>query len=232
MGLGLRHGEALLMRLRNNKDVTSVLNFIILDSMGDFLSQEELDDEVIRVSGWILSDMDSLEREVDSAKRRVPHWNGSPVEVAVSSLSEDIYNEDQGGYSWTLSVYVGEASFTHLGDKSVGDILEDFQDFSSREEMEDYQNLVSELLEPNSTRTTKTLTLYTAQPRGFEKERFVREGMFFTSDASDALGLARDRGREVYQVKIPRRFLLETKSGSVKWYQSTKRVEADIIKIS
>lgn len=220
------------MRLRNNKDVTSVLNFIILDSMGDFLSQEELDDEAIRVSGWILSDMDSLEREAESAKRRVPHWNGSPIEVAVSSLSEDIYNEDQGGYSWTLSVYVGEASFTHLGDKSVGDILEDFQDFSSREEMEDYQNLVSEFLEPNSTRTTKTLTLYTAQPRGFEKERFVREGMFFTSDASDALGLARDRGREVYQVKIPRRFLLETKSGSVKWYQSTKRIEADIIKIS
>lgn len=220
------------MRLRNNKDITSVLNFIILDSMGDFLSQEELDDEVIRISGWILSDMDSLEREVDSAKRRVPHWNGSTIEVAVSSLSEDIYNEDQGGYSWTLSVYVGEASFTHLGDKSVGDILEDFQDFSSREEMEDYQNLVSEVLEPNSTRTTKTLTLYTAQPRGFEKERFVREGMFLTSDASDALGLARDRGREAYQVKIPRRFLLETKSGSVKWYQSTKRVEADIIKIS
>jgi hypothetical protein len=48
------------MRLRNNKDITSVLNFIILDSMGDFLSQEELDDEVIRISGWILSDMDSL----------------------------------------------------------------------------------------------------------------------------------------------------------------------------
>lgn len=220
------------MRLRDNKDITSVLNFILLDSMGDFLSQEELDDEVIRVSGWILSDMESLEREVDSAKRRTPHWNGSPIEVAVSSLSEDIYNEDQGGYSWTLSVYVGEASFTHLGDQSIGDILEDFQDFSSREEMEDYQNLVSEILEPNSTRTAKTLTLYTAQPRGFEKERFVREGMFFTSDASDAFGLARDRGREVYQVKIPRRFLLETKSGSVKWYQSTKRVEADIIKIS
>ena len=56
------------MRLRNNKDITSVLNFIILDSMGDFLSQEELDDEVIRVSGWILSDMDSLEREVESAR--------------------------------------------------------------------------------------------------------------------------------------------------------------------
>ena len=62
--------------------------------------------------------------EVESAKRRTPHWNGSPIEVAVSSLSEDIYNEDQGGYSWTLSVYVGEASFTHLGDKSIGDILE------------------------------------------------------------------------------------------------------------
>ena len=174
------------MRLRNNKDITSVLNFIILDTMGDFISQEELDDEVIRVSGWVLSDMETLRGEVESAKRRTPHWNGSPIEVAVSSLSEDIYNEDQGGYSWTLSVYVGEASFTHLGDKSIGDILEDFQDFSSREEMEDYQNLVSELLEPNSTRTTKTLTLYTAQPRGFGKERFVREGMFFTSDASDA----------------------------------------------
>lgn len=212
------------MRLKTKRDIISSIERLLLDTMSKYMSVDEITAEAEHLSEFALNDLKEVESTlVAPALSRIEGWNRSKVDVVVS----DVYDGYEG-IDWSISIYVGSASFTHMGGNHIEDILEDPQDFSSPEEMEDYQNLVGEIKEPGSTKTKTEITLYTAQPKGFDRNRYVEKGLFLTSDYSDAIGLAHDRGREVFELQIPRKDVLETKSGRIHWYQVIRRTQATI----
>jgi hypothetical protein len=212
------------MRLKTKRDIISGIEQLLLDTMSKYMSVDEIKAEAEHLSEFALNDLKEVESTlVAPALSRIEGWNRSKVDVVVS----DVYDGYEG-IDWSISIYVGSASFTHMGDNHIEDILEDPQDFSSSEEMEDYQNLVGEIKEPGSTKTKTEITLYTAQPKGFDRNRYVEKGLFLTSDYSDAIGLAHDRGREVFELQIPRKDVVETKSGRIHWYQVIRRTKATI----
>ena len=212
------------MRLKTKRDIIDSIEEPLLNTMSKYMSVDEITAEAERLSEFALNDLKEVESTlVAPALSRVEGWNRSKVDVVIT----DIYDGYEG-YEWSISIYVGSASFTHMGGNRIDDILEDFQDFSSSEEMEDYQNLVSEIKDPGSTKTKAEITLFTAQPKGFDRNRYVEKGLFLTSDYSDSIGLAHDRGREVFEIEIPRKNVLETKGGRIRWYQVTRRTQATI----
>lgn len=212
------------MRLKTKRDIISGIERLLLDTMSKYMSVDEITAEAEHLSEFALNDLKEVESTlVEPALSRIGGWNRSEVDVVVS----DVYDGFEG-IDWNISIYVGSASFTHMGGNNIEDILEDPQDFSSTEEMEDYQSLVSEIKEPGSTKSKAEITLYTAQPKGFDRNRYVEKGLFLTSDYSDAIGLAHDRNRDVFELQIPRKDVLETKSGRINWYQVIRRTQATI----
>lgn len=212
------------MRLKTKRDIISEIERLLLDTMSKYMSVDQIKTEAERLSEFALNDLKEVESTlVAPALSRIEGWNRSKVDVVVT----DVYDGYEG-IDWSISIYVGSASFTHMGGNLIDDILEDPQDFSSSEEMEDYQSLVSEIKEPGSTKTKAEITLYTAQPKGFDRNQYIEKGSFLTSDYSDAIGLAHDRNREVFELQIPRKDVVETKSGRIHWYQVIRRTKATI----
>ena len=110
----------------------------------------------------------------------------------------------------------------------IGDVAEDYQDFSSSEQMLDYQNLISEMRVPYSTMSQRRITVFTAQPFGFDQQAIIPKGTFFTSRYDDALGMASDRGgRDVFEMRVPIRSLIMTKDGREQWYQLKEDLRND-----
>ena len=152
---------------------SEVEDFLMGKYFPKYMNEEEIKKEATEMAKHILKSMIPVKKEVLSAKRRIPNWNGSNLETKISSIYDNPYDEnfDDYGVGWTVETFVGSTFMTHLSPGILGDVAEDHQDFSSESEMEDYQNLVSEIQDPNSTRREKTLTLYTAQPSGFDRKK-------------------------------------------------------------
>ena len=214
------------MKLVSKKEIIDKIESVLLHSLGSYMTPQEITNDAILLSDSVVEDLNEVKEIVKKARKRIVEWNGSEIEIAVGGIYEEPYSET--GLSWNIEVYVGESSFTHFHGNHVGDVLEDFQDFSSKEQMLDYQNLVSEIQKPNSTNSEKRLVLYTAQPVGFERNRKIPKGLFLTSDYKDAQGLAHDRNRKVYIVVLSLSDLIQTKKGRVRWYQVKRDAEGEI----
>ena len=160
---------------------------------------------------------------IEQALSRVERVSIAPV--FVEAMFSEAANENHF-YNGAL-VYIGDASFTYFGQTHVGDILEDTQDFTSMEEMTDYQNLIKEIQKPGSSLVGKTLTLYTARPikdrQTYLHHKTLYPGIFLSNDADHVYGLANDLGnqetRDVWEVRINSRYLIQTLQGGVKYYQ-------------
>tara|TARA_R110000824_G_scaffold237349_2_gene426113 strand:- start:1158 stop:1847 length:690 start_codon:yes stop_codon:yes gene_type:complete len=188
--------------------------------------EEVIEDFATDMLKDMLKRMILFKKEVLSAKRRISDWNGSNLETGIYSIYHSAGNS--WGMGWEVETLVGSASMTHFEKGRVADVLEDHQDFSSESEMEDYQNLVSEIQDPSSTKRENILTLYTAQPSGFDRKKEIPKGLFLTSDYRDAVGLAMDRDRKVFLVELPANAVVKTKSGRIEWYQVKKKTKGFI----
>jgi hypothetical protein len=161
--------------------------------------------------------------DIEQALSRVERV--STVPVFVEAMFSESASENHF-YNGAL-IYVGDASFTYFGQTHIGDILEDTQDFDSMEEMTDYQNLIKEIQKPGSSKTGKTLTLYTARPikdrQMYLHHKTLYPGIFLSNDEDHVYGLANDLGsretRDVWEVRVNSRHLMQTLTGGVQYYQ-------------
>ena len=207
--------------------------------------QEQLpeltEEQTIEYAKYLLrtQHLDVLKGLLSEALSRIQNgptrWNGSDIRIDM----------DFDTNSWTFDVdvttrvYVGDTYFTvflhednipacldeGLEYRAIDDVAEWHEDFASEQAMSDYQNLIKELRQPFSTQTLRSMILYTAQPAGFANATKMHKGMFFTDSYSDAIGLAADRsGRQVFELRVPMRAVIQTKSGSTKWYQLVEDV--------
>lgn len=150
-------------------------------------------------------------------KRLEPIWKGSDVVVG-NNLS-------------SCYVTVGIYSFSILGDSSdfvIGDQYEyDPRSGDDGRSFEDYKNLLNEIESPGSVvrQQNKPITLYTARPtkdRDFYlRNKKVPSGIFLTDSLTHAEGIAHDMdgGRDLWAVKIYKKYLYQTLESPVAYYQ-------------
>jgi hypothetical protein len=198
----------------------------------DPLSSQREAERTIRetLRGDILKELDGIAREVEAAIERLgPTWNASRVSIDASVRVEE---RNDSGYSTTPSVHVGDYLFSvwQQGTKLVIDDIEEADPRGDeREGMVDYQLLISELREPGSVSRegSRVITLYTARPVQ-DRERLLAKrelpaGIFLASDIRHVEGLAYDLSadtpRDIWRVRIEKRYLLQTLSGRVEYYQ-------------
>ena len=196
----------------------ATLKELVLDMFSDYMDAEGIDEYVTHVEKKVKNELSKKIDVVESALKRISEWNGSSIRTVADDFYEDTYSDL--GIGWAIRTYVGTAYFSHMGkDNHVEDILEDPSMFSSEKEMLDYQNLVSEIERPHSTSSKKMLSLFTAQNIGFDRLKKIPKGLFLTSDLGDAIGLASDRDRSVFRVRINAKDVIQTKKGKIQWYQ-------------
>ena len=213
-------------RKNNNAIRQKALDFVdqILPDMTD-AQKAEYADYLYRETN-----LDRVEKIVSEAQSRIPKWNDSDVRIDVR-FDKNLFSYD---VDIRVGVYVGDTYFTVMGLRSntnsivLGDVAEWYEDFSSSEQMLDYQNLINEIRTPYSTSSQRRITVFTAQPFGFDQQAVIPKGTFFTSRYDDALGIASERGgRDVFELRIPIRSLIMTKEGPEKWYQLTEDLRND-----
>jgi hypothetical protein len=161
-------------------------------------------------------------------------WNGSKVTIIPELPHSD---EEYMPSADDATILVGnkQAIFTYFnydGKVQIEDILEfDDEDaneyFSNQEEKQDYFNLINQLQNPNRNKE-EILTLYTARPikdRDFySNTTYIPANVFLSNSFSHVDGLAGDLAgtnerRDIYKVKINRKYLIRTLDGPVKYYQ-------------
>lgn len=223
----------------------------------DYLSDDQIKqyhEQIIQATQQALNER---LKEVQEAVQRIPDF-GSSVLVSPHWWPEDRENQFDPVESAQVTVKrpgegTGEpAYFTFFApfegfpqNQRVDDVLEgeDPDFFKDSPGLQfDYFQLVQELRCPGSSaRPGKTLTLYTARPKSdrprYEGAKTVPSGIFLTSDFDRAEGIAQDldgkEGRDLYQIRINERYLIQTlDAGHVRDYQVVGSGDVPIQSIS
>jgi len=166
--------------------------------------------------------LDTLVGHIEKATKRFKTWSGVHDVVV-----EPMYNEETGLTTPVTGGYVrlgdlmGFSAYLEGSKVVVMEVLEgqDSYFFQNSADESDYFGLVRELESPGSTsKPGKWLLLWTARPtrdrRHYENARTVPPGIFLTTDADRAYGIASDLGggeiRDLWRVVINEQSLMKT----------------------
>jgi hypothetical protein len=192
-------------------------------------------DDIIKISyNESVQNMQNYKNIIIEAIGRINNWNNSIIRI-IASPATDYSNRLTFEATNHAIISFGKQTYFSMsqdeGKIEIDEVLDadDEEFFPSSEIQSDYFNLINEIRNPGVNSKEKMLTLYTARPKSdrnfYLNSKTLPKNIFLTNDYDHAEGLAADLGgeRDIWKVRINSKYLTQTLSGKIKYYQVTTK---------
>lgn len=200
-------------------------------------------DDIIKISyNESVQNMQNYKNIIIEAIGRITNWNNSIITI-IASPATDYSNRITLEATNHAVISFGKQTYFSMsqddGKIEIDEVLDadDEEFFPSPEIQSDYFNLINEIRNPGVNSKEKMLTLYTARPKSdrnfYLNSKTLPKNIFLTNDYDHAEGLASDLGgeRDIWKVRINSKYLTQTLSGKIKYYQVTAKDAPAILEL-
>lgn len=212
--------------------------FAILDSFREPETpqqvRERIDDMIKTSYNESVQNIENYKKIIIEAIGRITNWNNSIITIIASPAVDYSNRPTLDATNHAIISFAEQTYFSmslHDGKIEIDEVLDaGEEDFFASPEMEaDYFSLINEIRNPGVSSKEKMLTLYTARPKTdrnyYLHATSLPKNIFLTNDYDHAEGLATDLGgeRDIWKVRINSKYLTQTLSGKIKYYQVTTK---------